>query len=362
MVLTPELAQEIAAETSQILGLNVLITDREGTVIGSGDPTRVGTVHEASAEVLDTLRPATHTAEQARALRGVLPGITLPITHGGEAVGTVGLTGQPRRVRQFGLMVRRQTEILLRESVSQRDRLLREHALAGLVRDVVFFDPAVADPAAIHARAGELGVDLRLRRAAIVVEPGRPHTVREEFSGTQDVVAEPAAGRVVVLHHVTGDITARCGRLVALLRERHGTEARIGHGPAATDLAGLHESCTDAAAAVRLGPTAMPDSQVYPAEALRVHQLLETAGPHARQRYAETQLGTLPAEPAWPVTRQTLLAWAEGGFNLVRAAERLHVHRNTLLYRLDRIARTSGRNPRDAADGIALYLACLITP
>lgn len=73
-VLTPELAQEIACDIGRITGFNVLITDREAVVIGCGDTARLGTVHEASYEVLRTRRPATHTAEQARRMRGVLSG------------------------------------------------------------------------------------------------------------------------------------------------------------------------------------------------------------------------------------------------------------------------------------------------
>jgi carbohydrate diacid regulator len=53
-------------------------------------------------------------------------------------------------------------------------------------------------------------------------------------------------------------------------------------------------------------------------------------------------LGLLHDRPDWPALRQTLVAWAEGGFNLLRAAERLHVHRNTLLYRLDKIEQLFG--------------------
>ena len=41
-VLTPELAAEIADETTRILGHNVLITDEHAHVIGSGDVSRVG--------------------------------------------------------------------------------------------------------------------------------------------------------------------------------------------------------------------------------------------------------------------------------------------------------------------------------
>src|SRR5262245_14525198 len=115
-VLTPALAQEIAGSTTEIIGFNVLITDRDGTVIGSGDRNRVGTFHEASVEVMRTRRAATHSAAQARALRGVRPGITLPIVLGETALGTVGITGSPGQVRRFGLVVQRQTEILLQES------------------------------------------------------------------------------------------------------------------------------------------------------------------------------------------------------------------------------------------------------
>jgi carbohydrate diacid regulator len=92
-VITARLAQEIASETSGIIGYNVVITDREGIVLGSGDPNRVGSFHEASLEVVRTERPAAHTTEQAGLLIGVRPGITLPVFLDGEVVGTVGLTG-----------------------------------------------------------------------------------------------------------------------------------------------------------------------------------------------------------------------------------------------------------------------------
>ncbi|WP_308289723.1 helix-turn-helix domain-containing protein [Streptomyces muensis] len=57
--------------------------------------------------------------------------------------------------------------------------------------------------------------------------------------------------------------------------------------------------------------------------------------------------------------RETLIAWAEGGFQLVRTAERLAVHRNTLLYRLAKIEELSGRGLREPRTAMAMYLACL---
>src|SRR5205807_1283952 len=83
-MLTPSIAHEIARETSSIIGYNVLITDRTGTVIGSGDPDRVGTFHEASVDVVRTQRAASHGPAAAHRLIGVQPGCTLPILLGGE--------------------------------------------------------------------------------------------------------------------------------------------------------------------------------------------------------------------------------------------------------------------------------------
>ena len=128
-ILTPALAQEIAGDTSAIIGLNIIITDAAGIVIGSGDQSRVGTFHEASVEVVETQSAVAHTAEEARRLIGVRPGMTLPIVHEGAAVGTVGITGTPAQARRFGLVVKRQTEILLEEAVLLRTRMTRERVL-----------------------------------------------------------------------------------------------------------------------------------------------------------------------------------------------------------------------------------------
>lgn len=389
--LTPELAQEIAGDISRIIGLNVLITDRDAVVIGSGDTARVGTVHEASVAVIRDLEPAWHTAAQARLLSGVRPGMTLPILLDGAAVGTVGLTGSPRRVRQFGLVVQRQTEILLREAILLRSRMLRDRALTDLFRDIALYDPDATDAEALAQRARELGLNPTLWRTVLLVDIGTPgdptpgqvpadppepraapaRTVRAEFHDRQDVVAELTAGRIGVLCHVGGEpvlgrtaddtaLRGRCGRLVDELRRTHRVAARVGIGEPAVRLAGLHDSYTDAATALRLGPLLdTADTGVFPIAELRPHQLLAEANPRARDRFRAATLARLRGEPDWPIVRETLIAWAESGFNLVRAANRLHIHRNSLLYRLDKIDSRAGRSCRDPRHGLALYLAAL---
>jgi carbohydrate diacid regulator len=368
-VLSAELAGEIADETTRILGHNVLITDENAQVIGSGDVSRVGTIHEASVAVVKSGVAASHNAAEAAALVGVRPGITMPIVLDGAVVGTVGITGSPAQVVRLGRLVQRQTEILLRESLFQRTRLLRENRLTQLARDIVEFDPRIVDEQIIHATGVELGYDLGQQRGAIMfeVQPGPesyPSSVRaigEVFDAGTDIVAELAAGRYVVLHHPSPDdaetLRSLARRAAALLRERHGVVVHIGIGESGSGVAALADSCADAKAALQLAGDGT--GEIREISDLRVRQLLDSTSNVARARFTRSQLVRLSGENDFPALRETLVAWCECGFNLVTTAQRLAIHRNTVIYRLDKVSRLTARDARAPAVAIALYLACL---
>lgn len=370
-VLTPELAAEIADETTRILGHNVLITDEHAYVIGSGDVSRVGSTHEASLAVVKSGQAQSHDTEQAAALVGVLPGITMPIVLDGAVVGTVGITGSPDTVAQLGRLVQRQTEILLRESLFQRTRLLRENRLTQLVRDIVVFDPRLVDERIVMASGAELGYNLNETRVAIVfdAQPG-PDTYRssvraigEVFDSRMDIVAELSAGKYVVLHHLSAEddehLRERAFRAAELLLGRHGIIMHVGVGEAADDVSSLSASYDDASAAVRIG-CRRPGVQVCEIAHLRVRQLLDSTSAAARVRFTSSQLAHLSQENDFAALRDTLTAWCESGFNLVVTAQRLAIHRNTVVYRLDKISRTTGRDVRAPAVAVAMYLACIV--
>ncbi|MFI6931730.1 CdaR family transcriptional regulator [Streptomyces sp. NPDC050287] len=388
-MLSPSLAQEIAGDTSAVIGFNVLITDAEGMVIGSGDSSRVGTFHEASVEVIRTKEPATHSASQAHRLQGVRPGVTLPLVTDGQAVGTVGITGTPAQVRRFGLLVKRQTEILLRESVMLRSRLLGERAAEKLLTDIASYDPHVVEGDVLMFRAAELGFDLRLPRVAVAFEVTVPpgtgtrrqaagpaprdmalarsellRTIRDVFADPQDIVAGTAPGFIGVLHRLPARGPAAspaesCRRLIDVIAVQDGLYARAGIGEPAVSVAGLHASYQDACDALRLGVRLTSGTPVHLITDLRVPQVLAALGQPARTRLLAGCAADLRTQPDWPVLRDTITAWCESGFNLVRASAALHIHRNTVVYRMGKIEQVTRRPLRDHRFAMALYLACL---
>jgi carbohydrate diacid regulator len=391
-MLDRHVAQEISATISAAIGHNVLITDSDGMVIGSGDVSRVDSFHEASLSVIATATDASHDKDAATKLEGVQPGVTLPLSVANRVVGTVGITGSPSVVRPFGEIVRAQTEIMLRETMLVRLALLRDQAMEELLADVAAFDAESSSEEALVTRGEELGYRLDLPRTAVVVTLGALpvddppsddgqrgirrqsarmdvlRTGRDIFARSQDVVAGIGPNAIGVLCDIArGDERGQRGRarklsdqLVAEVERRHDLTARAGVGRLAESLTDLRQSYDDAWMALRLGRMLAAQPRVHDVLDHPVGALLLDASPRARRRHREAVLGSLPERSNWSELRRTIIAWCESGYSLVDTAAALRVHRNTLLYRLDRLAKLTGTSLRDSRHAIALYLACLM--
>jgi carbohydrate diacid regulator len=318
--------------------------------------------------------PASHTAEQAAALRGVRPGLTLPLLVAGDAVGTVGITGSPTRIKRFGPLVRRHTEILLRESAALRSQFARERAAEDLIRDLADDDHDEPGSADLHERVRDLGCRVNASRIAIVFatssnEPdlgsSTPRVelfgaVRDHYTSREDIAAHLSPSRFVVLHHGPDERAEADARsLVVALRARYAVDLRVGLGGVGHTIDGLRPSLHDALDALALGTRIDPTAVAHSIDRLRMHQVLTAAGRDARSRLAASTLSELRTLADWRELRQTIIAWCECGFRLVDAARALHVHRNTVVYRIAKIERISGRDLHQYADCLTIYLACL---
>jgi carbohydrate diacid regulator len=298
----------------------------------------------------------------------------------------VGITGRPARVRGFGPVVRRHTEILLHESATLRSRLLREHSLEDLLREIAVYDPSVLEADLVRSRARDLGYDLRIERVPVqfaVVSPPKDsesaegdltvlraevvRAIRERFSDRTDIVSAGGSGRFVAFRRSRSpgsrerdvDVAADCRRILDAIRNRHGLEVRAGIGPPAADLPAMQVALRDAADALQLGLRTSAVGDIFDIADLRTQQLLSSSPPRARERMVAEHLSALVGQADWPVVRETLIAWCTSGFNLVATAKALHVHRNTVIYRLAKFEQSTGTSPRDYGRFISAYLACL---
>lgn len=403
--LVQKYAQEIASSTAAIIGHNIIITDVDGKIIGASQSERIGQLHEASLEVARTGAASETTREQARQFRGTLPGVTFPIQNlNGRTVGTMALTGSPDEVRPFGLIVKKQIEILLRERELYVYSSSRESILQDLIHDLETFVPGVGNETMLQSRAIEFGYDPSLFYIPIVVDLyqfGRyALEVRREcrdgdsgqvemrilnvkravlaemrgiFSHPRTVSSISGNNRFVTLHAVKdadhADPQHEKAALVQVVElsqglldrlEDYGLKAAIGIGSPAHSVAALSLSCQEARKALMLGKKFKQRPDVYCIADFRMEDVISTIDAPVRIRFIKALTGNLRGKSDWQELEKTIRAWCESGFSLVETARRLHIHRNTLIYRLEKIRRLTGEDIHSFRTCFNLYFALLL--
>lgn len=167
LTLDRTLAQSIVDRAMTIIDGNVNVMDHTGVIIASGEPARIGQLHEGALLVLSRQGRVEIDAALAQQLDAVRPGVNLPLIADGRIVGCVGLTGDPQRIGQQAELVRMAAEAMLEQAgllrLLARDARLREEVTLGLIR-------ADGPTPALAGWAERLGIALDLPRVAAVIE------------------------------------------------------------------------------------------------------------------------------------------------------------------------------------------------
>ncbi|MFJ6808018.1 CdaR family transcriptional regulator [Streptomyces anulatus] len=349
-------AQAIVDDIADRLGVRVNVMDGRGVIIAGSDRTRVGRLHEGAQLVLRTGRLLAVTSEEARDLSGTLAGVNLPLRLGEETVGVVGVSGEPSQVGEIAQAIARMAELMVIQQAFLGEAGWRYRVRHQIVEDL---------------RAGRLteaSWRQRQQLAGCRVEPpyylfavdgvtarhGRdPREDPEDLSDgyrrmeadeAATIIAPDAKGVLWVLAGGASGISLR-HRLSALCR----TEPDTGFLDTgrADDFPALLELASQTTFALR-----RPLRGVVPLSSLELPVLLARIDPETRRGTATRVVGTLSDE-----LRHTLRVYFAHDRNVGDAATALNLHRNTLAYRLGRVAYLTGRDPRAFQDAVVLQVA-----
>ena len=118
MIITAELAQQIVDVIMATVQQNINIMNSSGIIMGSGQKKRLNTYHQGAMEVIETGKVVEISPENVERYPGALPGLNWPIVLDTKVVGVVGISGHPDLVRNTAQLVKMVTELILeRESM-----------------------------------------------------------------------------------------------------------------------------------------------------------------------------------------------------------------------------------------------------
>src|SRR6476661_164433 len=153
-----------------------------------------------------------------------------------------------------------------------------------------------------------------------------------------------------------GDYATALQQYLSRRKDQAGRPVRVTYGRPVVGALAIPDSYREARMAhglqQRLG---LPPVCGY--QELRVHAVLEdVAGSRAGQSFAADILAPL-RDPNVGDLESAVLAYVSSGGNVNAASRDLHIHRNTMLYKLDRASRLLGMDLRQAENQFAVWLA-----
>ena len=361
--LNRELCEKLVQSAALAIGHSVLITDGQGRILSSSDKDREGSLHEASLEVIRTGQRAYHNNDSASKLAGTMPGMTIPLFMETEVVGTIGITGSPQDISRYALLIQQMAQIFLTFQSQQQTSAQQASRRQELLRQIITFDKLSQTVSSVQETAYEIGLDLNLPRAVVLVwvdeaVPSVLDHICGYFSHEQDFVCQHSSDEYVVLSHLPEGkmerVKEKCRCLEGELLSS-GCRVRIGVGREAASLEELRLSYEDACFAVRAMRAGVRKQGCLGSEDVVLEKLAVGLSGDACREAEHLFSDVLNAKNRDEIL-DLIECWCRTGFHFLKTAQAMHIHKSTLVYRFRRIHELFGLDLYDFERATALYL------
>ncbi len=156
-------------------------------------------------------------------------------------------------------------------------------------------------------------------------------------------------------------LTEYAGFLVQSIFEETGVRSKIFLGGTVKSVYDLATSYTQALSAVRMSKAENAKGNVYSYKEYILLKMLEDLPKHKLNEYLEI-LMDVSAREIFSDEEMTATAeeFLENSLNVSETARKLYLHRNTLMYRLDKIEKATGLNIRKFSDAVTFRLITML--
>ena len=160
-----DLANKFIEQVKQNVDYNINIMNEQGYIIASCDPQRVGTFHEIAYHILNGKEDMI-SVDGEHDYPGVLPGINMAIMIDGRKEGVIGVTGEPKNLRSVALFTKISIEAMLRYEHQQSEQVLRQSQKEKFINMLI--NEEHPDPGRLRKMAEDLGYTETIVRIPIL--------------------------------------------------------------------------------------------------------------------------------------------------------------------------------------------------
>lgn len=376
MQLNEMIARQIVERTMKIIPHSINVMDDKGRIIGSGDQARLHQKHEGAVLAITESRVVEIDEATADHLKGVKPGINLPILYQAQVIGVIGISGKPQDVHHFGELVKMTAELIVEQaalmSQIEWNKRHREELVLQLIKGTTLNEMQ------LDAIADRLDLDLAQPRIAAVVkvlpEKNKPLSLEHlqqlvhllEYPERDNLVGilSVSQNEVVVLKPITLTAdgwsketeTKRINQLLRRVKKEANFKIKIALGDYFTGLSGLARSYDTAQ--LTLNSVANRQGEVFFYQDYRLPVIMSSLlnEPWRREQLEQPYLALQNGDSKGLLVK-TLKIYFLQNCDSALTCEKLHIHRNTLRYRLEKIEQLTSLNIKKIDDIMQLYIA-----
>lgn len=224
----------------------------------------------------------------------------------------------------------------------------------------------------IYTRAKKLHIDTEVRRVVYIIETNSEkdsalETVKTLFaSKTRDFVTAVDEKNIILVKEVKPNETFEEIEKVAntvldmINSEAMSKQVHIAYGTVVNDIREVSKSYKEAKLALDVGKIFYSDKCIVGYSNLGIGRLIyQLPLPLCQMFIKEIFEGTSPDELD-DETLSTINKFFENSLNVSETSRQLYIHRNTLVYRLDKLQKTTGLDLRVFDDAITFKIALMV--
>ena len=338
-MLSNRLAQRIVDKVMESIPYNINIMNEKGIIIASGDFSRIGEIHSGALESIKTK----DNIEIEKDNYGVKAGVNIPIIFREKIIGVIGITGMPDKVKPFGKLVSITAELLVSQEYSLNEHIIEqklvEEYLYQWVNRLHDYDENFIQ------RGIALGIDINLDRIGIVVQYDKDsfkeaRAIIKKFINNSEYSVDISYDRTAILISFDKYTDKRIHSLIKKL-ENFNVKAGVG-----TFNNKIVISLKEAVCALDLGYKLYVDEFIYTYERMK---FLDEISYTLRKMEGNKIIDKI-IESGGIDLLETFINYIELNGERSNVAKALHIHRNTLNYRLDKIQEITGLKFNDYKD------------
>ena len=245
-----------------------------------------------------------------------------------------------------------------------------KHDKGSFIKNIISDNILISD---IYMRAKELHVAAEMARGVFVVRPVDEHAeavsvdvIQTLFPDRQnDFVLSVGESDVVLIHQMSESATAKDMEKVAQQIEDTlcvDGESRVfvGIGTLALHLRDLAKSYKEAQIAIEVGKVFDTERYIINYENLGIGRLIYQLPTTLCEMFLQEVFKKNPIDALDQETLFTIYKFFENNLNVSETARKLFVHRNTLVYRLEKIKKLTGLDLREFDDAITFKVALMV--